>query len=368
MAVPLLDLRPQHEPMLEDLGRRFIELVRSGRFILGPEVEAFECELASCCGAAEAIGMSSGSDALLAALMALGVGPGDEVVTTPFTFVATVGAIVRLGARPVFIDIEPDTFNLDARRLDAAITPATRAIVPVHLYGQMADMSPIMATARARGLKVVEDAAQAIGADTGGRRAGAIGDVGCFSFYPSKNLAAIGDAGACTVNDPALAGRLRVLRDHGQHPRYCYRTVGGNFRLDAVQAMVLRAKLARLDAWTGARRAHAARYRERLQDLPVGLPAEAPGRSHVYNQFTLRMPPARRDGLAAHFAARDIGHCIYYPRPLHLQPALAHLGHAAGDFPVSETAAAEVLSLPIFPELTRAQQDEVIAAIREFCA
>lgn len=368
MAVPLLDLSRQHAALLPQLRDVFDRTITSGRFILGPEVQAFEEKLAAYCGARHALAVSSGTDALLLAMMALGISAGDEVITTPFTFFATAGCVARLGARPVFVDIDPVTFNLDPRLIERAVTPRTKAIIPVHLYGQAAAMGPIMATAKKHGLKVIEDAAQAIGARHQGKPVGAIGDVGCLSFYPSKNLAALGDAGACTTNDTALFERLKTLRVHGETSKYHHAFVGGNFRLDALQASWLSVKLPHLDGWAQGRRANAERYRSLLAGLPLELPRDdtAAGSVHVFNQFTLRVAAGKRDALRKHLAQRAIGHEVYYPLPLHLQECFAYLGRKQGDFPQAEAAAKEVLSLPIFPEMTQVQQDEVAAALREF--
>jgi dTDP-4-amino-4,6-dideoxygalactose transaminase len=299
--------------------------------------------------------------------MALGIGPGHEVITTPYSFFATAGCIARLGARPVFVDIDPATFNLDPARLEAALTPLTRAILPVHLYGQMAPMDPILELARARGLPVIEDAAQAIGALDRDRRAGSLGHLGCFSFYPSKNLGGIGDGGLVTTNDDDLARQVRLLRGHGASPKYYHAVVGGNFRLDAIQAAVLRVKLKYLDAWSLARRRNADLYRQafaRAGLSQVGLPAAQPGRYHIYNQFVIRVP--HRDRLIAHLAQSGIGAEIYYPVPLHLQECFRYLEYAPGDLPHSEAAAAQTLALPIYPELTEAQIHTVVAAIAGF--
>ncbi len=346
----------------------FEAMVQSGGFVLGPVVEKFERDLAAYCGVAHAVGMSSGTDALLAALMAFGIGAGDEVITSPFTFFATVGSIARVGARPVFVDIDPTTFNLDAALVARAVTSRTKSIMPVHLFGQTADMTPIMDLARRRNIVVIEDAAQAIGAEDTARRAGSIGDVGCLSFYPSKNLSCMGDGGGCTTNDTDLAERLRVLRNHGQKPTYHHGMIGGNFRLDAFQAMVLGVKLPHLEGWTADRRRHAERYRQRLSRLSLTLPTESPGKRHVYNQFTVRVPGGRRDALREHLTQSGIGSQVYYPKPMHLQPCFAELGYKRGDFPVAEATAEQVVSLPIFPEMTADQQDEVIAALERFFA
>jgi dTDP-4-amino-4,6-dideoxygalactose transaminase len=356
-----------HLPLYDAMEAALSRVLRSGQYILGPELAAFEDELARYCGAAHAVGVSSGTDALLAALMALGVGPGDEVVTTPFTFIATAEVIERLGARAVFADIDPATFTLDPAAAVACITDATRAIIPVHLFGQCAEMGPLEQACRARDIALIEDAAQAIGAvDAAGRRAGSVGDFGCFSFFPAKNLGALGDAGGVTARDADLAERLRTIRQHGSKPKYFHGIIGGNFRLDALQAAILRVKLPWLDGWTEARRAAAATYRalfaERGLDGEVALPREAPG-LHAYNQFVIRT--ARRDELARHLEQRGVSTAIYYPSPLHLQPCFAHLGYQAGDLPVAERACAEVLALPCFPGITEAEQARVVDAISE---
>ena len=365
--VPLLDLRAQYATIRDEVDAAVQRVIASQHFILGPEVAALEQEIAEYCGAAHALGVSSGTDALLIALMALGVGPGDEVVTTPFTFFATAGVVARLGARTVFVDIDPDSFNIDPAAVDGAITPATRAIVPVHLFGRVANMDPLLATARRTGIAVVEDAAQAIGArDDQGRSAGALGDMGCFSFFPSKNLGAFGDAGMVTTSDDALARLLQRLRVHGSEPKYYHSIVGGNFRLDALQAAVLRVKLPYLDRWSAARRRNAQRYRELFTEAGlephVGLPTDVPG--HIYNQFVIRV--AERDALRAYLEQHGVGTEIYYPLPLHLQECFAGLGYGPGDFPHSEKAAREVLALPIYPELDEADLQHVVAAIAGF--
>lgn len=376
MKVPLLDLNAQHASMRPDLLRAITRVVDSGQFILGPEVERFEARLAASCGAAHAIAVSSGTDALLVSLMALGLKAGDEVVTSPFSFFATAGAIARVGATPVFADIQPDTFNLDPVKLEAALTPRTRAILPVHLYGQCADMEAILGIARARGLPVVEDAAQAIGAQfKDGRTAGTMGVLGCLSFFPTKNLGGLGDGGAVLAGDPATADQVRLLRAHGAEHKYHHRVIGGNFRLDALQTAVLDVKLDHLDGWSAARAANAGRYdalfteRKLPETAGIVLPRaawKAPNlpRAHIYNQYVIRAP--RRDALRAHLASRDIASEVYYPVPFHLQECFASLGYKGGDFPESERAAAEVLALPIYPELTPAQQSYVVGAIEAF--
>jgi dTDP-4-amino-4,6-dideoxygalactose transaminase len=378
VKVPLLDLAAHHGPLEQDLFDAFTRVLRSGVFILGPEVEAFERRLAEYCGVRFAIGMSSGTDALLAALLALEIGPGDEVITSPFSFFATAGVIWRLGGTPVFVDIDPSTYNLDPTRIETAITPRTKALLPVHLYGQCAEMDPILKLGAKHGLRIVEDAAQAIGAEyRDGRRAGSLGDVGCLSFYPTKNLGALGEAGMVLTSDEALAERLRILRGHGARPKYHHRLVGGNFRLDAVQAALLNVKLGHLDAWIRARQANASRYASLfgetglLREGAIGLPAAAyrdssVGHGHTYHQFVVR---ARgRDALRAHLQNGGIGTEVYYPVPLHRQECFAALGHAAGAFPEAERATRETLALPIHPELTAAEQETVVACIEEFYA
>lgn len=361
MGVPLLDLKAQYATLRNELNEALLRVAESQHFILGPEVEALEREVAEYSRCKHGIGVSSGTDAILVALMALGIGPGDEVITTPFTFFATGGCVSRVGAKPVFVDIEPQTFNIDPALIEAAITPRTKAIIPVHLYGQMAEMDAIMAIATRHHLAVIEDAAQAIGAEYKGRRAGSIGTMGCFSFFPSKNLGGFGDGGMVVTNDDALGAKLRLLRTHGMQPKYYYKLIGGNFRLDAIQAAVLRVKLKHLDAWSEARQRNAAWYRAHLPSPSIGLPVEAPDRRHIYNQFMIRI--THRDRVAAVLKQAGIGHEIYYPVPLHLQECFADLGYAPGSMPVSEAAALDVLALPIYPELTETALKEVAAAL-----
>lgn len=367
MTVPLLDLKAQYAALRSQIRAAIDRVCESQHFILGPEVAALEEEVAAFCGARFAIGMSSGTDALLAALMAIGAGPGDEVITTPYSFFATAGVIARVGARPVFVDIDPQTFNLDAEAVRTCVTPRTKAIMPVHLFGQCANMEPLLAVAEQYGLYVIEDAAQAIGArDEQGRQAGTIGHIGCFSFFPSKNLGAFGDGGMVVTNDATLADTLRVLRVHGGKPKYYHRVVGGNFRLDALQAAVLRVKLPYLPAWTAARRQNARRYCSLFSEL--GLlkwlvpPADTAG--HIYNQFVVRLP--ERDRLQAFLRDKGVETEVYYPRPLHLQECFCELGYRPGDFPQAEAAARESLALPVYPELTEAQQHYVVNQIRDF--
>lgn len=359
--VPLLDLRAQYATIQRDLDAALLRVARSQHFILGPEVTGLENEVASYVGASHGIGVSSGTDALLVALMALDVGPGHEVITTPFSFFATAGVVARLGATPVFADIDPLTFNIDIDQVVERITDRTKAILPVHLFGRLAEMDALMAVGRERGIPVIEDAAQAIGAaDGSGRRAGSIGDMACFSFFPSKNLGGFGDGGMVTTNEAALAERVRILRVHGSQPKYFHRFVGGNFRLDALQAAVLRVKLPFLDGWTAARRTNADRYRELFRaaglNEVVTLPEHVTG--HCYNQFVIRAP--QRDALQAYLRDNGVGTEIYYPHPLHLQECFSSLGYQAGDLPHSEAAAAEVLALPIYPELSDHQLQRVV--------
>ncbi|MCE9545374.1 MAG: DegT/DnrJ/EryC1/StrS family aminotransferase [Planctomycetia bacterium] len=369
--VPLLDLSIQFQSIREEVLAAILRVVESQHFILGPEVEALEREMAVETQSAHAVGVSSGTDALLVAMMALDIGPGDEVVTTPFSFFATAGCVARLGARPVFVDIDPVGFNMNPAGLEAAITPRTRAIIPVHLYGQTAEMTAIGAIAEGHGLPIIEDAAQAIGAEYHGRRAGSLGAMAALSFFPSKNLGAFGDGGMVTTSDAALADRLRILRNHGFRPKYHSAVVGGNFRLDAIQAAVLRAKLPHLAAWTAARQRNATLYRQlmaeaKLDEQSVRLPREVDGCRHVYHQFVIRVDAQRRDALREHLAQQGIGTEVYYPQPLHLQECFAHLGYRRGDFPHSERTAAESIALPVYPELTPDQQARVVTAIAEF--
>ena len=382
--VPLLDLKAQYAQIRAEVMPIIEEVCASQRFILGENVLALEAEVAAYCASAAGIGVSSGTDALLLALMALGVGVGDEIITSPFTFFATAGTIARLGARPVFCDIDPVSFNLsppavaefidrhcsvqDGQLFNGATGGRIKGLMPVHLYGQSADMDPLMALAKQYGLKVIEDAAQAIGTEYRGVRVGSIGDIGCFSFFPSKNLGAFGDAGLCTTNDAELAESMRVLRVHGGKPKYFHAVIGGNFRIDELQAAVLRVKLKYLDGWTEARQRNAAYYTAAFaaaggaQNL-ITPQAAVPGR-HIFNQYVVRAPD--RDALKDHLSARSIGTEIYYPVPLHLQKCFAYLKHARGDFPESERAAAETLALPVYPELSRVQLDHVVASVADF--
>ncbi len=366
-AFPFLDLKAQYATIRDEVNSAVERVFESQVFIMGPEVSAFEEEVKSQVGCEYVFGCASGSDALLLALMALEIGPGDEVITVPFTFVATVGAIARLHARTVFVDIDPVTFNLDARKLEQAITPRTKAIIPVHLFGLCADMDPILEIASKRGIPVVEDAAQAIGARIGERVAGRMGTFGCFSFFPSKNLGGAGDGGLITTNDAELAAKLKLLRNHGSKTKYDYVLLGINSRLDALQAAVLRVKLRYLDQWASGRRKNAGRYSELLSDCDfVTLPSEPEGYFHVYNQFTIRS--AKRDALKEFLQSRGIPTEIYYPHALHLQPAFTDFGYREGAFLEAEKCSEEVLSLPIYPELKDEHLVAVAQAIRDFQA
>ena len=372
ISVPALDLKAQYRTIREEIERVVREVLESQYFILGPEVSAFEAEIAEYCDVKHAVGCASGSDAVLLPLMALGVGPGDEVITSPYTFFATASAIWRTGAKAVFVDIEPGTYNIDPALLESAITSRTRAIIPVHLYGQTAEMDAINEISRWHDLAVLEDAAQAIGASFEGRRAGGLGQAAAFSFYPSKNLGAFGEAGMITTDDPELAKRVARLRVHGMEPKYVHHEVGINSRLDALQAAVLRVKLRHLDAWIEGRRSVAARYRIMFEDAglvgAVALPLERSGFHHVYNQYVIRVPAGIRDALRARLAAHRIGTEIYYPVPLHLQVCFASLGYGPGDFPHSEAAAKETIALPIYAELTESAQEFVVATIAQYLA
>ncbi|MBV8552851.1 MAG: DegT/DnrJ/EryC1/StrS family aminotransferase [Acidobacteriaceae bacterium] len=367
-AISFLDLKAQFASIRDELTKRVLEVLESQRFILGPEVEAFEREIAAWNSSRAAVACASGSDALLLGLMALGICPGDEVITTPFTFVATVGSIVRLGAKPVFVDIEPETFNLDPQKVEQAITSRTRAIIPVHLFGCPANLDPILAVAKGNVIPIIEDAAQAIGSRYRGKPVGNWGAVGCFSFFPGKNLGCAGDGGLITVNDEAIADRLRILRTHGSRRRYSYELVGMNSRLDALQAAILRVKLPYLDSWTQARCDNAERYRALFLEYGlqghVRLPQVPEYAYHVFNQFTIRT--LSRDALRAHLSSCRIPTEVYYPAPLHLEQAFAYLGHRPGDYPASERACSEVLSLPVYPELPPEHQVAVVRTIAEF--
>ena len=371
MRVPLLDLKQQHEELREELREAVGRVLDLQQFILGEDVRRLEEELAAYTRARHAVGCGSGSDALLLALLVLDVGRDDEVVTTPFTFFATAGAIARTGARPVFADIEPRTYNVDPARVEEVLTERTRAVMPVHLYGQCAETEALVRACEARGLPVIEDAAQAIGADDEeGRRAGAIGAIGCFSFYPTKNLGAAGEAGLVTTNDDALAERLRRLRVHGGATEYHHEEVGFNSRLDTIQAAVLRVKLPHLDRWSDARRERAESYTRMLSEAGleefVTPPYVVAGARHIFHQYVIRVHDGRRDALLEHLKSNGVGTKIYYPVPLHLQPCFAYLGYKEGDFPESERAARETLALPMYPELTREQQEYVVETVQRF--
>jgi dTDP-4-amino-4,6-dideoxygalactose transaminase len=363
--VPLLDLARQWAGLEEEVLAEVRAVFRESDFILGKRVAALEGELAAYCGAPRAVACASGTDAILLGLKALGIGPGDEVVTTPFTFFATAGAVANCGARPVFADIDPATFGLSPAAAEAALTPRTRAILPVHLFGRAADMTGLLAVAARAGIPVVEDMAQAVGAEHRGRRCGSLGELGTLSFYPSKNLGGAGDGGMVVTRDPGVEAWIRRARNHGQSRRYEHEFVGTNSRLDGLQAAVLRAKLRRLDGWTAARAERARRYDALLAGVPgVRTPDPDPEGRHVWNQYTIRSD--RRDALREHLAAAGVGTAVYYPVPLHLQRCFAHLGGREGQFPESERASREVLSLPVFPELTEAEQGHVADRIREF--
>lgn len=371
MEVPLLDLQAQYATIRDEIRPVVDQVLESQRFILGPEVEAFEQEIAHYCGTTYAIGMSSGTDALLIAMMAAEIGNGDEVITTPYTFFATAGSISRVGAMPVFVDIDPRTYNINPSLIEEKITSRTRAIIPVHLYGQCAEMTPTLELAEKYQLIVIEDAAQAIGAEYGGMpdgksyRAGNMGECGCFSFFPSKNLGGFGDGGMVTTNNEAFAKRIRDLRTHGGKDKYRNYLIGMNGRLDALQAAILRVKLRHLDEWSQARRIHAQYYNEAFRALKaVQVPYTESGNVHIYNQYVLRVP--QRDALQEYLNERRIGNAIYYPIPLHLQECYAHLHYAVGEFPESERAARETISIPVYPELTQEQQDYVIETITQF--
>jgi dTDP-4-amino-4,6-dideoxygalactose transaminase len=375
--VPMLDLKAQYRTIRDEIRPVIDEVCDAQYFIMGPKVEAFERSVAAYSGARFAVGVSSGTDALLISLMALDVRPGDEIITSPFTFFATAGVIHRLAAKPVFVDIDPVTFNIDPAKIEAAVTPRTKAIMPVHLFGQMADMDPIMTLSRRLGIPVIEDGAQSIGAEYQGRRCGSIGDLGCFSFFPSKNLGAFGDAGMVLTSDPALYDKLKLLRVHGAPSTYFHKIVGGNFRLDALQAAILDVKLKHLDAWSEGRAKNAGYYDRafaaagltgrRVIKTPAPVyRASGDRRYHIYNQYTIQARD--RDKLQAHLKTASIGCAVYYPLPLHLQECFSALNCPLGTFPAAEKAAAAVLSLPVYPELTDEMKDYVVAKVAEFYA
>jgi len=364
MTIPLVDLKAQYRAIKPEIDAAVQRVLESANFILGEEVRSFEANFAAFCQAKHAVGLGSGSAALHLALIAAGIGPGDEVITTPHTFIATAAAISQVGARPVFVDVEPDTYNLDPDQIAAAITPRTKAILPVHIYGQPASMAPLLEIAQKYGLKVIEDAAQAHGATYQGKKVGTLGDCGIFSFYPAKNLGAYGDAGILVTNNDAIAKTVQLLRNQGRRDKYEHLQVGYNYRLDALQAAILNAKLPHLAAWNEARQQKAALYDRLLAGLPVTRPIVRPDRSHVYHLYVIRVP--HRDELAAFLRSRGIETGIHYPIPLHLQPAYRQLGYRQGDFPVTERLAREILSLPLYPEISDEEVEQVVGAIREF--
>ncbi len=362
--IPFLDLKAQYASIKDEIDAAVLGVLASAQYVLGPEVSQFEEEFAAYCDAKHAVAVNTGTSALHLALLAAGVGPGDEVITVPFTFVATVSAICYAGALPVFVDVEPVTLTMDPAKLEAAITPRTKAIMPVHLYGQMADMDAIMAIGRRHGIAVIEDACQAHGAEYKGHRAGSIGVSGCFSFYPGKNLGACGEGGIIVTNNDAHAKTMRMLRDWGQERRYHHLVKGFNYRMDGIQGAILRVKLRHLDAWTAARRTHAARYSSMLSNLDtVETPVEVAYRRHVYHIYAVRCRD--RDALHRALEAEGIQSGLHYPIPVHLQKAHEDLGYRPGDFPVSEAAARTVLSLPIYPEMTARQVEQVVAAVEQ---
>ena len=368
--VPLLDVTRSNNLLRQEILCAVTRVIDSGQFVFGPDCTNLERSIAEVCQTTHAIGCASGSDALILSLMAIDVKSGDEVIVPSFTFFATASAIWQLGARPVFVDIDPATFNLDPSHVAAAVTPATKAIIPVHLFGQCAAMEPINVVARRHGITVVEDAAQAIGARLNGRPAGSLGDMACFSFYPTKNLGGFGDGGMLTTGRDDLNDRLRLLRAHGMHPRYTHQIVGINSRLDSIQAAALNVKLGHLGEWTRRRQENALRYAQLFKEMgidqAISLPSTESHCEHVWNQYTIRVPDGQRDALRQYLASREVGTEIYYPIPLHLQNCFQSLGYRPGSLPETERAAAEVLSLPIFPELTPHEQQTVVARIGEF--
>ncbi|MBN1803946.1 MAG: DegT/DnrJ/EryC1/StrS family aminotransferase [Sedimentisphaerales bacterium] len=364
MQIPILDLKTQYANIKDEIIRAINEVCDSQVFALGPAVAEFEENVAKYCNVKYAIGVSSGTDALLVSLMALGIKPGDEVITTPFTFFATAGSITRLGARPVFADVNPDSFNIDPSAIEQKITKKTRAIIPVHLFGQLADMKKITEIAKRHNLFVIEDAAQAIGAGQSGIKAGNFGDCGCFSFYPTKNLGGFGDGGLVTTNTEELAQKIKTLRDHGQNPRYFYKVIGGNFRLDGIQGAVLNVKLRYLEGWNEKRRQNAALYNSLLKDSPVKIPVISENNVCIYHQYTITAP--QRDELKQFLADNNIGSAIFYPKPLHLQDCFSELGYKPGDLPIAEQLCREVLSLPIYSELEQDQIEYIAKTILDF--
>jgi len=364
MQVPFLDLKSHHSDIRDEINAAISEVIDASAFAGGPFVERFEEEFAKFCKVPYSLGVGNGTDALWFALLALGVGPGDEVITTPMTFMATAEAISFCGARPVFVDVDNETYTMDATKLERAITPKTKAIIPVHLYGQPADMDPILAIAKQHSLPVIEDACQAHGAEYKGKMAGSMGQIGCFSFYPGKNLGAMGEAGGIVTSDEHLQRKMQVLRDHGQAKKYHHTMIGWNGRMDGIQGAVLRVKLKRLSNGNEARRANAQHYNKLLVNMKsVILPKEAKDRKHVYHVYAVRV--SQRDQVMKRLADRGIGCGVHYPVPVHLQPAYQFLGHKVGDFPVTERCASEFLSLPMYPELTRAQIDQVVHVLED---
>lgn len=364
MRVPILDLKAQYAAIKQQVTRAIGEVCENQAFALGPAVAEFEQNVAAYCGSKHAVGVSSGTDALLVSLMALGIKPGDEVITTPFSFFATAGCIVRVGARPVFADVDPDSFNIAPSGIEEKINDRTSAIIPVHLFGQIAEMEAITEIAKRHDLSVIEDAAQAIGASRNGSKAGNFGDYGCFSFYPTKNLGGFGDGGLVTTNNDVLADDIRTLRDHGQKPRYFYKVIGGNFRLDGIQGAVLNVKLKYLDEWNEKRRQNAALYGGLFAGSPVRTPAIDPDNVSIYHQYTVTVP--ERDKLQKYLADNEIGSAVFYPKPLHLQDCFRELGYKQGDMPVAERLCNEVLSLPVYPELTPEQIEYVAGMVLKF--
>jgi dTDP-4-amino-4,6-dideoxygalactose transaminase len=364
MKVPLLDLTRQYKSIKDEIDQTVSKVLNHGLFVLGPEVKSFEEKIAKYCGTKYAIGVASGTDALLLSLRAIGVGPGDEVIVPSFTFYATAGVVTRLGGIPIFVDVDEHTYNIDPNLIEKKITKKTKAIIPVHLFGQCADMDPIMKIAKKHNLKVIEDAAQAISAEYKGKKAGVLGDLGCFSFFPSKNLGGAGDGGMVVTNDAQLAEKIELLRKLGAEPKYFHKVIGYNSRLDTLQAAILEVKLKYLDEWSRKRREHAEIYNRAFEDLDVVIPKEEEFNYHIYNQYTIVVE--NRDGLKEYLKKNEIGFDVYYPLPMHLQECYKDLGYKMGDLPVSERCSKRVMSLPIYPELTKEEQDFVVEKVREF--
>ncbi len=368
-SIPAFDIKQQYSIIEAEVSATVLEVLASGRYIGGPIVANFEQQFADYTGVSECVGCNSGTDALFLALRALNIGAGDEVITTPFTFIATAEVISAVGAVPVFVDIDTTTFNLNVEQVAAAITPKTKAIIPVHLFGQPVDLTGLMDVAEAHNLLVVEDCAQSTGASWAGQKVGSIGHIGCFSFYPTKNLGAYGDGGAITTNDPEIAAKLRVLKEHGQKNRYYYEEIGVNSRLDAIQAAILQIKLRYLDIWNNQRRKVASRYHQFLNQVPgIIAPQELAGGMGVWNQYTIRVLGNKRDLIRSQLQERGVNTMVYYPHPLHLQPVYESLGYKQGQLPVTEQVCQEVLSLPMFPELSEQQQDQVIYSLKDCLA